>query len=433
MRLLAWLTPPLLAAYAFFDRGFAWVHIPGTPIFAGEALMAVVIAAAFFATGYIRAGLRHNLAGGLLVLFATWGMVRTAPLLQTYGQDAIRDSALWYYALIAVAVAGLVVARPQLPERWAATYARFLPWFLVWSPVAILVSSQEWPAVPGSDVPFLSHKVGNIAVHATMGLAFLWLVPGVVRHNRRVVLTALGTVVILMVATQNRAGFLAALAGLGLAALLNVGRGGRLLGTFVAATAFAVVLAWGLDVRVAGPDRTYSVSQLFENVSSIGGAQASGNLNGTVEWRNDLWSTAINATVDNHRLLTGWGFGPNLFEELGFQGEGSNPLRSPHNSHLDVFGRMGLVGAAIWIALWASWYTLLLRSRRPLRALGHVRRVALIDVVLVGVTATLVNAYFDPALESPPVALWTWALFGLGVGLARMRAHPAPAPAAEAP
>ena len=37
---------------------------------------------------------------------------------------------------------------------------------------------------------------------------------------------------------------------------------------------------------------------------------------------------------------------------------------------------------------------------------------------IVGVTAILVNAYFDPTIESPQVALWLWTLVGLTLGLA---------------
>ena len=29
----------VLAGYLFFDRAFAWLHIPGTPLFIGEAVL----------------------------------------------------------------------------------------------------------------------------------------------------------------------------------------------------------------------------------------------------------------------------------------------------------------------------------------------------------------------------------------------------------
>jgi hypothetical protein len=93
-----------------------------------------------------------------------------------------------------------------------------------------------------------------------------------------------------------------------------------------------------------------------------------------------------------------------------------------------VIARMGLVGGGLWIALWLSWFTLLVRTRRRMSALGNVRR-SLIDVCMAGVVGILVNAYFDPSLESPQVALWLWTLFGLGIGLAMARDHNAGEPA----
>jgi hypothetical protein len=45
----------------------------------------------------------------------------------------------------------------------------------------------------------------------------------------------------------------------------------------------------------------------------------------------------------------------------------------------------------------------------------------ILKVCVVGVTAILANAYFDPTLESPQVAIWLWTLAGLGLGIASLR------------
>jgi O-antigen ligase len=117
---------------------------------------------------------------------------------------------------------------------------------------------------------------------------------------------------------------------------------------------------------------------------------------------------------------------------MGFQGERElGPLRSPHNSHLDVLARMGIIGLVIWIALWLAWFATMIVERRKLRV--HSQRFVrgLMGFTIAGVLAILVNAYFDPTLESPQVALWLWCLFGLGMGLvirerlARERVTPA--------
>lgn len=426
LRLLMQLMPVVMAGYALFDRGFAWIHIPHTPFFAGEVVIGLCALAAIVATPYVRAAMHSSLALGLVAVLMTWGLLRTAPLLGTYGEDAIRDAALWYYGIAAIIVAAMAMVWRDLPQRWARAFIRFFPLFLIWAPVSILAT--RWadqdigPLVPFTDVSVFSHKVGNTAVLTTMGIALLWLVPAswMPRGWRRIALTAFSVVVLLMVATQNRGGLVAAAAGMLVAACL-ASRVARFTAIAVGLATVLVLftVAWGLDIRVPGSQgRDISVAQLVQNVNSIGGQETSGNLNSNVEWRNDLWRGVVQLTNDNGYLLTGWGFGPNLAEQLGFQGQGATPLRSPHNSHVDIFARMGLVGAAIWVTMWAWWYVLLLRGHRRVRLRGEHVRSGLIAVVLTGVTALHVNAYFDPTFESPQVALWLWVLYGLGVALA---------------
>ena len=57
---LAIVLPPLLVGYALFDKGFAYIHIPGIPIFAGEVVMLMCLAAAIVGTGFLHRGLRHS-------------------------------------------------------------------------------------------------------------------------------------------------------------------------------------------------------------------------------------------------------------------------------------------------------------------------------------------------------------------------------------
>src|SRR5438132_1533835 len=70
------LLPPLLAGYALFDRAFAYIHIPHTPIFSGEVVMMVGIGALLLGTGYVRRGFQRSTAAKVLLLFAAWGLVR---------------------------------------------------------------------------------------------------------------------------------------------------------------------------------------------------------------------------------------------------------------------------------------------------------------------------------------------------------------------
>jgi hypothetical protein len=427
---LAALFPPVLAGYALLDRGFAWLHIPGTPIFAGELLVGVSVIVALVATPFLRRGMHHSAVAKLLLIFGAWGLLRTLPYLGRYGTNAMRDAVLWYYSLLVIPVVALVLAFPALPNDWATRYRRFVPWLLVWSPVAVFFDKASThglgPIVPGSPgIALWSHKPGNLATNAVIAVAFLWLVPGTA-WRRRYVLTGLATLVLLVIATQNRGGFLAGLAGLAVLWLFASKRA-RMVGGMLAIVALLLVVGWSLNVHLKGEqNRSVSVGQLAQNVGSLTGktqSQSNSNLQSTAAWRGQLWTAVVQKVKDENKVLTGLGFGRDIAAELGFQGQQEQTLRSPHNSHIDVFARMGAVGAALWILLWIVWYAVALRGRSRLRAIGRHLERGLVELSIVGVTAILVNAYFDPTLESPQVAIWLWTLVGLTIGVIRAASY----------
>lgn len=424
LNLIALVLPPLLVGYALFDRAFAYLHIPGTPLFFGEAVMLLCVAAALLGTGYVRRGFQRSAAAKVLLLFAAWGLLRTLPHLEAEGLDAVRDAALWYYALIAIPVCALIVADPGLLARWTRKYGRFVPWLFIWSPIALFLAKAAndgfGPFVPDSLIRVFDHKGANVSVQVTIALAFLWLVPGV-SGRFRAYLTAVGTVVLLIGATQGRSGFVAAAAGLAIVGCFTRGRG-RLAFAMGATVLLLVVAGWGLNIEIEGDQgRTISVEQFAQNVASVvggGSAQAPGNLQSNVEFRDQLWAKTLHKVRTDKKILIGLGFGPNIAKTFGFQGVEPESLRSPHNSHLDVYARMGAIGLAMWIVFWALWCTTLLKARSKFRTLGRRVEMGLTEVCVVGAVAILVNAYFDPTLESPQVAIWLWTIVGIGLGLA---------------
>ena len=109
-----------------------------------------------------------------------------------------------------------------------------------------------------------------------------------------------------------------------------------------------------VDTSFAGVQgRDYSASQLVANVVSLGGAESPGNLGGTVKGREELWTRILHKQIRDNHLVDGSGFGQNLAQEVGVYDEGKDSLRSPHNSHLHILARMGLIGLGLWVALWS--------------------------------------------------------------------------------
>lgn len=416
---------PLLGGYLLFDRAFAYLHPPGVPFYVGEMVLVTGILGTLTATAYLRAPLRDEPTLALLGAFMLWGLIRSVPGFGAYGMDAIRDSVLWYYAFFAFLVTAALARSPELLERLMSQLARLTPLLLLWLPVGLLLSplAERAPVVPFTTVSVLSHKPGNAAIAALLALGCLWLLPGQRSPRSRAAWSMMCLVVIALAATQNRGGLLGVTlaAALGLAFMADRGR--------LAVRALVVIVlclglasTFSLKLPLAGVQgREFSTSQLVANVVSLGGEESPGNLGGTVEGRQQLWSRILDKQVRDGRLVEGSGFGQNLAAEVGVYDEGEATLRSPHNSHLHIQARMGLVGMGLWIALWLAWYVRLVRGCRRLerRDLHFRRQVAVL--CLVTVTAILVSSVFDPQLEGPQIAILLWTVFGIGVAVTTTR------------
>jgi hypothetical protein len=277
--------------------------------------------------------------------------------------------------------------------------------------------------VPFSSVSILTRKPGNAAIAALLVLACLWLFPGRRSARSRGAWSALALLVIALAATQNRGGLLGAVAGAAVW-LAMVPNRLRLAVQAVAVSAVGLALAsmLSLAVPVSGlQGRDFTASQLISNTLSLGGAGEPGNLGGTVEGRQVLWTRIYHKQVIDGMLVEGSGFGQNLALEVGVRDAGTDKTRNPHNSHLDILARMGLVGFSLWIAMWASWYGYLFAGCRRLARHGLHRRRQVAILSLSVATAILVSSIFDPQLEGPQVAVLLWTMFGIGVAATSFR------------
>ncbi|MGH3331012.1 MAG: O-antigen ligase family protein [Nocardioidaceae bacterium] len=416
---------PLLGGYLLFDRAFAYLHLPGTPLFVGEMVLGVGVLGVLTATGYLRIPLRDEPLLMLLAVFAFWGLLKTLPGIGSYGMDAIRDAALWYYCLFAFLAAAALARSPDLPERLVGQLGRLTPWLLLWLPVGLVLAPlfEEGPFVPFSTVSVLSHKPGSAAIAAILVLGCLWLFPGSRSARSRAACSVVALLVIALAATQNRGGLLGAAAAIAVG-LVFVEDRVRLIVRAVAVTAVGLTLATLLAVQIpigGVQGREFSASQLVANVVSLGGEDSPGNLGGTVDGRMQLWSRILDKQIADGHLVDGSGFGQNLAAEVGVLDEGEETLRSPHNSHLHVLARMGLVGIALWVLLWLGWYWRMVAGcRRLARQRLQVRRQVAVLCMMV-TTSVLVSSFFDPQLEGPQVAALLWTAFGVGIAVTTRR------------
>jgi hypothetical protein len=437
-RHFVWFTPALgllLCGYLFFSKSFAYIHIPGTPLFVGEVVLGIGIVEVL----QVRSPWRRLLATApvlkVLAAFMAVCCVRLVRDLPVYQLDAIRDSSIWYYGIFAFLVAAAALREPTFVPRLLRWYRQVLPWYFLWAPFAIVLAQVDGLAgisVPGTDTPINSFRFNDIAVHLGLGLAFLWLgVDRLIERERRPVrdawLSVLGVLALLVAASQSRGGFLAALGTAAVAfAYLPAGRRRRLVFSVTAGLLAVLLVVWTLDLRLEGERRDVSLQQLTANLASIAGSTDNEELSGTVQWREGFWQQVLNDLLSSQAWLNGIGFGPILPEryevDVGNTNNDPNvqPLRSVHNSHLTILARVGFPGFGLWVLLWLTLGVQLIRwiRRRP----GGVRdpSAALGVWYLASVVGFLIGAYFDPSLEGPHAGIWLFALVGLGAAHSRV-------------
>ncbi len=419
---------PLLAGYMLFDKPFAYLHVPGTPLYVGELVLLIGGLGTLGATGYLGAAVSKEPVLTLLAAFFLWGLFRVLPGIRAYGILAVRDFALVYYCLFAFFTAAALMKSPEILGRLVVQLSRFVPWLLAWLPIAVVLSAVmlNGPKVPTTSVPVAFHKPGDAAIAVVLGLGALWLLPSRRSPKSQAAWSIVALLALALIATQNRGGLLAAAAGITVG-LMFVKHRLRLITRAVAVVALGLGLAALLSLRVPSTGsstapRTFSASQLFANVGSLIGKQEAGNLKGTVAGRDQLWSRILQHQTEDAHLIRGSGFGQNLALQVGVLDDGTDNLRSPHNSHLDVLARTGIVGISLWIAVWLSWYWRLIAGCRRLAQRGLHARRQVAGLCLMVTTATLVSSFFDPQLEGAQAAALLWVAFGAGIAVTSFRA-----------
>ncbi len=408
----------VLLGYAYAGRGFAYLGIP--PFYIDSLLLVVSGFYLFLRLGWILNSTDSTVL--LVYLFMAWGLVRTLPYIPVYGMDALRDSVIWSYGVVAILV-GYLTSRISLEPHATHWYARWMGWFPLWAPLAQLVYwlygeiLPRYPWGPGGGVPVVNPKGGDVAVHLAAILAF-WLLIQPYWRERGIQMRLFwpGWLAgFVMVAFMGRAAFLTLASVIFFLALhVHPARWMRV----VVLVAIVVILMGLADVTVdVGLVRAISVKQLLTNVMSI--FEESGSLPGygSARWRLTWWNEIVGYTLFGPYFWTGKGFGINLADDDGFQVTPDGSLRSPHNGHLTVLARAGVPGFLLWTFLLGTLMVRLWLSYWRWRSRGERFQAGLRLWALSYLIAAIINAAFDVYLEGPQGGIWFWSIVGFGLGL----------------
>jgi hypothetical protein len=406
----------VLTGYAFFGKGFAYLGFP--PLYIGEIVLGLCLASILWTAGRAKFSPLH----ALLILFMAWGAIRTIPYVATDGIDALRDAATWVYGFFAIGVS--ITVRPEHLGHLARGYRRFIPLFLVWLPIAAgltFVSSGLVPNTPGSNVPLVVYKAGDMSVQLAGIGAFLLLgiyhELGETSALRELAIWSLWLAGAGIAAALNRAAIIAMSAIA--AVVLFVRASGRWI-SLLAVTALLVLLATFLDptVDVGGP-RSVSVDQVIQNLTSVFSSQPGTVNQATKEWRERWWNTIVNYTVNGPYFWVGKGFGVNLADADGFQVLADDSLRAPHSTHLEILARAGVPGLVLWLTLQGAFAIGLLRAGwRSYRSAPAWLPV--LGWVFVYWLAAIIDGSFDVYLGGPQGGIWFWSVIGLGIAAIRL-------------
>lgn len=406
-----------LLGYAFADKGFAYMGY--SPFYIGEILLFLGVLTFLLSDGW--RSVKQSPLSWLLIVFAAWGAIRTIPYIGTYGITAVRDAVIWGYGSFALIVAACLIRTGWL-ARVPAAYRRFVPVFTAWA--LIDLATRDFvrpflPAWPGSDVPVIQNKPGDLQVQLA-GIAAFLLVGLYSWRREKSGSSSLKEWFIwiawlcgfMAAAMHNRGGMVAVTCTIFVVLVLRPGSRWKKL-ALVSLVLGSMALISNFDVDYGG-ERRLSVPQFVENMKSVVSENVEEQrLTATRRWRLEWWEDIRDFTIFGPYFWTGKGFGVSLGE--GVTVNVPEETRSPHNGHLTILGRMGVPGIVLWLLLQVAFGVSLLRAYLRARAAGAEWWCRLNLWILAFWVAFLVNGSFDVYLEGPQGGIWFWSVFGLGI------------------
>ncbi|MBM3443367.1 MAG: hypothetical protein FJX83_00045 [Bacteroidetes bacterium] len=318
----------------------------------------------------------------------------------------LQDASMFVYGLFILVVFFLEGGFEALKQMLFTIYRWYpLVALLVFLLVSFVPFFQQLTVFGG--IPLLLYKYGDMAVHLL--IATLLMVTGVIplSRNWKWVNACIIAFLFLVIASYNRAGMLAYLTGM--VAFLLVFR--KRFTTFTLLSYGAVlplliapVLFIYLNTRVQEnfQGRSLGAAQLQQNITSIFSEEGEGSLVDNRVWRLAWWYSIVSEATKPRNALLGRGIGENLALTSDIRVEDEN-LRSPHNFHLNVLARFGVIVFGCWI-VWIWQHLRQLKDQGPNE---------LNTLILIFFLAFIVNASFDVYLEGPMGALPFWSWLGI--------------------
>ena len=317
--------------------------------------------------------------------------------------DLIRDSFIFQYGWF---VFILFLFKDKQAQIWETLFFIY-KWFPF---VALLNFILQYfvpffeTVAPFGGIPILLYKNGDMGVQLLISTLLLLYSLENKTLKWRVLLSLVIALDFLILASYSRSGIVAFLASMLCFIYFNkdiqLQSRVRLLIKYLPIILLIVTPIY-INIKVAEnfQGRAVGLEQIKNNFSSIVGGTTDATSENNVVWRLVWWAKIIDYSFSSPNFLIGKGLGMNLATDDDIITL-DDSLRSPHNFHLNIMSRFGVL-------LFMIWMYFLIQLLKPLFKKQLQGKRLLIGCIIL---AFLLNASFDVFLEGPMGAFpfWTW-------------------------
>jgi hypothetical protein len=385
----------VMTLYVFLNKGVAYTYLV-------EALWLLGILLLFMHRKKVE--LIWNKTTKLLSFFIAIGFIYIIRGFTKYDIiDLIRDSFIFQYGWF---VFILFLYKDKTAQIWETLFFIY-KWFPF---VALLNFILQYfvpffeTVAPFGGIPILLYKNGDMGVQLLISTLLLLFSFEKYSFKWRVVLSLVIALDFLILASYSRSGIVAFLASLICFIYFNkdiqLQSRARLLIKYLPIILLIVTPIY-INIKVTEnfQGRSVGFEQIKNNFSSIVGGTTDATSEDNVVWRLVWWAKIIDYSFTAPNFFIGKGLGMSLATEDDIITL-DDSLRSPHNFHLNIMARFGVL-------LFMIWTYFLIQILKPLFKKQLTGKRLLIGCVLF---AFLLNASFDVFLEGPMGAFpfWTW-------------------------
>ena len=317
--------------------------------------------------------------------------------------DLIRDSFIFQYGWF---VFILFLFKHKLEQIWGTLFFIY-KWFPF---VALLNFILQYfvpffeTVTPFGGIPILLYKNGDMGVQLLISTLLLLYTFEKKPLKWRVLLSLVIVLDFLILASYSRSGIVAFLTSMLCFIYFNkdiqLQSRVRLLLKYLPIILLIVTPIY-INIKVTEnfQGRSVGFEQIKNNFSSIVGGTTDATSENNVVWRLVWWAKIIDYSFSSPNFFIGKGLGMNLATDDDIITL-DDSLRSPHNFHLNIMARFGVL-------LFMIWTYFLIQILKPIFKKQLEGKRLLIGCILLGF---LINASFDVFLEGPMGAFpfWTW-------------------------